>query len=301
MVNATGVWTDDIQDLIGERGKFHVRASKGVHIVVPRDRLQLDTGVILRTAQSVLFVIPWGRHWVIGTTDTPWSLDKHHPAATAADIDYVLDQVNRVLNSPLGHEDVEGVYAGLRPLLEGESADVSQLSREHTVATPTPGVVSVAGGKYTTYRVMAKDAIDAVARGLDAKVPDSPTASLPLLGATGFKALWNQRRQLAASSGLHVERIEHLLRRYGALIGDLLDAIQRDPSLGEQLTGADDYLRAEVWYAAESEGAIHLDDVLTRRTRISIETFDRGTSARARRPRSWPACSAGTPSASIAR
>ncbi len=277
VVNATGVWTDDIQHLIGERGKFRVRASKGVHLVVPRDRLQLDTGLILRTESSVLFVIPWGRHWVIGTTDTGWELDKHHPAATRKDIDYVLEQVNRVLVSPLEHEDVEGVYAGLRPLLEGESEESSQLSREHTVAVPTPGVVAVAGGKYTTYRVMAKDAIDTAARGLDAKVPESPTETVELLGAVGYHALWNRRHRLADESGLHLARIEHLLNRYGALIDDLFALIAEDPSLAEPLPGAEDYLRVEILYAVLCEGALHLDDVLARRTRISIETFDRGT------------------------
>ena len=276
VVNATGVWTDDIQHLIGERGKFSVRASKGVHLVVPRDRLQLDTGLILRTESSVLFVIPWGRHWIVGTTDTGWELDKHHPAATKKDIDYVLEQANRVLTSPLTHEDVQGVYAGLRPLLEGESDEISQLSREHSVAVPTPGVVAVAGGKYTTYRVMAEDAIDVAARGLEARVPPSPTETVELLGAAGFKALWNRRHRLAEDSGLHLARVEHLLGRYGALIDDLFALIAEDESLGEPLDGAEDYLRVEVVYAALCEGALHLDDVLARRTRISIETFDRG-------------------------
>ncbi len=279
VINATGVWTDDVQHLIGERGKFRVRASKGVHLVVPRDRLQLDTGLILRTRSSVLFVIPWGRHWIVGTTDTDWTLDKHHPAATRADIDYVLDRVNDVLAHPLSRDDVEGVYAGLRPLLEGESDEASRLSREHTVATPVPGVVAVAGGKYTTYRVMARDAVDAAARSLGDGVPESVTETVELLGATGYRALFNRRRRLAADSGLHLARIEHLLGRYGALVEHLLDEIARRPELAEPLPGADDYLKAEVWYAAESEGALHLDDVLARRTRIAIETFDRGVAA----------------------
>jgi glycerol-3-phosphate dehydrogenase len=276
VINATGVWTDDVQALAGERGKFQVRASKGVHLVVPRDRIQLETGLILRTEQSVLFVIPWGRHWIVGTTDTDWELDKAHPAASSTDIDYVLDQVNRVLRSPLTHEDVEGVYAGLRPLLSGEDEATSQLSREHTVAAPVPGMVAVAGGKYTTYRVMARDAVDAVARGLERSVPPSVTDSTELVGAEGFKALWNQRERLAARSGLHPVRIEHLLRRYGSRIKELLAMVAERPDLGEPLAGADDYLRVEVVYAASHEGALHLDDVLARRTRVSIETFHRG-------------------------
>jgi glycerol-3-phosphate dehydrogenase len=279
VLNATGVWTDDVQNLVGERGKFRVRASKGIHLVVPRDRLQLDTGLILRTPTSVLFVIPWGRHWIVGTTDTDWSLDKAHPAASARDIRYVLDTVNAVLAQPLTREDVEGVYAGLRPLLAGESESTSQLSREHTVAVPVPGLVAVAGGKYTTYRVMARDAIDAVARGLDRSVPPSATHVTELLGAPGFRALWNGRERLAASSGLHDARIEHLLGRFGSRIHDLLEEVAADPSLGRPLPGADDYLAVEVRYAASHEGALHLEDVLTRRTRISIETFDRGLAA----------------------
>jgi glycerol-3-phosphate dehydrogenase len=279
IVNATGVWTDEIQEMVGGRGSINVRASKGVHLVVPRDRIHSTTGIIVRTPVSVLFVIPWGRHWIIGTTDTDWSLDKAHPAASRTDIDYVLGQLNKILAVPLTRDDVEGVYAGLRPLLAGESESSSKLSREHTVAHPVPGLVLIAGGKYTTYRVMAKDAVDAVAHGLDGKVAPSCTDSVPLAGADGFIALWNARHALARSSGLHVARIEHLLHRYGALISEILELIAADPSLRKPLAGADDYLRAEVVYAASHEGARHLDDVLARRTHVSIETWDRGLSA----------------------
>ena len=278
VINATGVWTDDVQELVG-RGRIRVRASKGIHLVVPRDRIIADSGLILRTATSVLFVIPWGRHWIIGTTDTDWDLDLAHPAASRKDIDYLLDQVNRVLRHPLTHDDVEGVYAGLRPLLTGESDATSTLSREHAVATTAPGLVTIAGGKYTTYRVMAEDAVDLAARALPGRVPDSVTDRTPLLGAIGYFALRNRQHELAASSGLHVVRIEHLLGRYGALTEELLAMVAEDPSLGDPITGAEDHLRVEAVYAASHEGALHLDDVLTRRTRISIETFDRGIAA----------------------
>ncbi|MFI8350914.1 glycerol-3-phosphate dehydrogenase/oxidase [Streptomyces sp. NPDC085596] len=277
VVNATGVWTDDTQGLVGERGQFHVKASKGIHLVVPKDRIHSSTGLILRTEKSVLFVIPWGRHWIVGTTDTAWDLDKAHPAASSADIDYLLEHVNSVLSVPLTRDDVEGVYAGLRPLLAGESEATSKLSREHTVAHPVPGLVVVAGGKYTTYRVMAEDAVDAAVHGLDRRVAESVTEEIPLLGAEGYPAMWNARERIADRSGLHVARVEHLLNRYGSMTDQLLDLIAADPTLGEPLRYADDYLRAEIVYAASHEGARHLDDVLTRRTRISIETFDRGT------------------------
>lgn len=278
VVNTTGVWTDEVQEHAG-RGRIHVRASKGVHLVVPRDRIHSDTGMILRTEKSVLFVIPWGRHWIVGTTDTEWNLDLAHPAASRADIDYLLEHVNTVLKDPLRHEDIEGVFAGLRPLLEGESDATSRLSREHAVSQAVPGLISVAGGKYTTYRVMAEDAIDMVAANLDEKVPGSVTAATPLVGADGYRALWNKREELSAESGLHVARIEHLLGRYGSLIWEILDLIRQRPELGQPLAGADDYLAAEISYAASHEGALHIDDVLTRRTRISIETWDRGVAA----------------------
>jgi glycerol-3-phosphate dehydrogenase len=279
VINATGVWTDDLQSLVGERGQFKVRASKGIHLVVPRDRIHGSCGLILRTEKSVLFVIPWGRHWIIGTTDTDWELDKAHPAASAADIEYLLEHVNAVLEQPLTPADVEGVYAGLRPLLSGESESTSKLSREHAVAHSVPGLVVIAGGKYTTYRVMAKDAVDAAVHGLDAKVPESVTDRIPLLGADGYTALKNSTHVLARRYGVHEARIQHLLNRYGSLIHEVLDLVVADPKLGEPLGGAPDYLRAEVVYAASHEGARHLDDILARRTRISIETFDRGISS----------------------
>lgn len=279
VVNATGVWTDDTQAMVGERGQFKVRASKGIHLVVPRDRFQSKVGLLLRTEKSVLFVIPWGRHWLIGTTDTDWNLDKAHPAATAADIEYLLEHVNKVINLPLTREDVEGVYAGLRPLLAGESDMTSKLSREHIVAHSVPGLVVVAGGKWTTYRVMAKDAIDEAVAALDGKVPESTTEDIALLGAEGYQAAWNKRSKIARAFGVHKVRIEHLLNRYGTLTDELLDLIRAQPELNHPLPGADDYLEAEVVYACTHEGALHLDDVLARRTRISIESWDRGVSA----------------------
>jgi glycerol-3-phosphate dehydrogenase len=279
VINAAGVWTDGIQELVGGKGALRVEASKGVHLVVPRDRIRSETGFITKTEKSVLFVIPWGRHWIIGTTDTPWDLDLAHPAASRADIDYVLGHVNTLLKDPLDHDDVEGVYAGLRPLLKGETEPTSKISREHTVVAPVPGLVMIAGGKLTTYRVMAKDAVDVAATSLEGGARPSITDRVPLLGANGFETRSNQRAALARTSGLHISRIDHLLGRYGGMIDEVLDLMILDPALAEPLIHAEDYLAAEVVYAVTHEGARHLDDVLTRRTRISIETFDRGTLA----------------------
>jgi glycerol-3-phosphate dehydrogenase len=278
IINATGVWTDEVQSMAG-RGRIRVRASKGIHLVVPRDRIHGDTGLVLRTATSVLFVIPWKQHWIIGTTDTDWNLDLSHPAASRSDVDYLLDTLNAQLAQPLSRSDIEGVYAGLRPLLHGESDATSQLSRRHAVSQSVSGLITVAGGKYTTYRVMAKDAIDLAARGIEKRVPDSCTHRVPLVGAPGFAGFWNRRESIAEESGLHVTQIEHLLLRHGSRITELLERVRERPELGEPIEGGESYLGVEAHYATANEGALHLDDVLTRRTRISIETFDRGLTA----------------------
>ncbi len=279
VINAAGVWTDEIQQLAGA-GQLHVRASKGIHLVVPRDRIRSECGVITRTEKSVLFIIPWGDHWIIGTTDTPWDLDRAHPAASRADIDYLLEHANQILREPLDHEDVQGVYAGLRPLLSGETEPTSRISREHTVSVPAPGLVLIAGGKLTTYRVMAKDAVDAARHSLgDSDIPDSITDRIPLVGASGFEARQNQRVMISRRTGLSLAQVDHLLGRHGGQIDEVLTLIGSRPELAEPLSGAEGYLAAEVVHAVTHEAARHLDDVLTRRTRISIETFDRGTVA----------------------
>jgi glycerol-3-phosphate dehydrogenase len=291
VVNATGVWTGQMESLPGGAPALDVEASKGIHLVVPRDRIRSEYGFITKTEKSVLFVIPWGRHWIIGTTDTAWDLDLAHPAASRSDIDYLLHHVNTLLRVPLDLDDVQGVYAGLRPLLagkpgrgvgsagEGEARSATQkVSREHTVVSPVPGLVLIAGGKLTTYRLMARDAVDLAVRDRH-DVTASQTEKVLLLGADGFLARTNQRVALSRRYGLEVGRIDHLLGRYGGLVDEVLALVEARPGLGAPLPGAEDYLCAEIVYAVTHEGARHLDDVLARRTRISIETFDRGTVA----------------------
>lgn len=280
VIAAAGVWTDEIQSMLGDDGPLKVRSSKGIHLVVPRDRITSETGVILRTAKSVLFIIPWDDHWIIGTTDTDWSLDKAHPAATSADIDYLLETVNSVLVTPLTRDDIDGVYAGLRPLISGDEKDeTTKLSREHVVATPVPGLTLVAGGKYTTYRIMAKDAVDEAVKDFGAEVAESSTDKVPLAGAVGWEWLSERPQILARSAGIDQEHVETLLERYGTLTKELIALINAQPELGELLPGGETHLKVEIVYAAAIEGAVHLTDILARRTRISIEARDRGLSA----------------------
>lgn len=281
VINATGVWTEDTEALAGSEGGLRVLASKGVHIVVPRERIRGHAGLILQTEKSVLFVIPWSRYWIIGTTDTPWDLDPTHPVATSADIDYVLDHANAVLAHPLTREDIIGTYAGLRPLLQpGTKAGTSsaKVSREHTVASPTPGLTVIAGGKLTTYRIMAKDAVDFAIGQRSAALP-SITHQIPLTGAVGLRAVQRQARTWGKRFGWTPPLLDHLLHRYGANLAEIVELCDADPTLARPLEHAPAYLRAEVHYAVSHEGALHLEDVLAHRTRLVYEVKDRGTEA----------------------
>jgi len=274
VVNATGVWIDQIQKMAGPAG-LSVEAAKGVHITVSGDCIAGSSGVVVRTKKSVLFIIPWGDEWLLGTTDTPWDRDRNHPAASSADIDYLLDQANAVLSRQLTRDDIIGVFAGLRPLIKGTDEDTTKLSREHSVAQPIPGLISIAGGKFTTYRVMASDTIDAAAERLDRTIPDSCTAELPLIGADGWPELLVSTGRLAEDHGLPMDLIERLLWRHGSCIHDVLAIAESDPELKATLPGGR-YIAAEIVHGARNEGALHLDDMLARRTRISFENPQRG-------------------------
>jgi glycerol-3-phosphate dehydrogenase len=284
VVNATGVWTDELQDFAGGHADFTVQASKGVHILVPRDRIDSTISIFVRAEDSVLFVRTWGNHWLIGTTDTAWNNDLDHPAATSTDIEYLLRNVNRVLNVKLTEADIDGVYAGLRPLIKGEVGATSDLSREHAVQTPVPGFTTIAGGKYTTYRVMAEDAVNESIKqlqhcGIALDTPRSDTADIPLIGARGFEQAADEIRGQANSLGLSAVAVDRLLRRYGSMTSDLVVLMRSRPELAKPITDGAGYLRVEAVYAVTHEGALHIDDILTRRTHLSIETPDQGLSA----------------------
>jgi glycerol-3-phosphate dehydrogenase len=259
--------------------------SKGVHIVVPRSAVRADTGMILRTDKSVLFFIPWGERWIVGTTDTDFSGDRAEPVATEEDVDYILAAANRVLVRPLIRADVIAVYAGLRPLVEtvGEvngskgAKATTKVSREHVVDVPVPGLVSIAGGKFTTYRLMARDVVDAAVADFGREVPSSVTDQLPLLGADGLAAVQAGAGRLAEDYRVPCAVVEHLLSRYGTLASEVLDLIRADPGLARPLADGHPYLRAEVVYAVTHEDALHVEDVLMRRMRLFIESADSGT------------------------
>ncbi len=282
---AGGVWTQEQQELAGADSGLEVLASKGIHITVARERIPAvpDTGIITQTEKSVLFIIPWDEYWVIGTTDTPWTQDPRDVGATSDDIAYVIEHANAVLKEDLRREDVIGVYSGLRPLLQpvkksGGSKGSTKVSREHTVMEVEPGLTAIAGGKFTTYRVMAEDVVDFAIKDSQPGRP-SLTRSIPVIGAQGYRTLVRDKQEIARRYGFDEIRMDRLLFRYGALLSDVLALIDEDESLATPLEHAPRYLRAEVLYAVRAEGARHLADVLERRTRLDYETRDRGVAA----------------------
>ena len=285
VVCAMGVWGEGLPGLLGSATNGRaVVPSKGVHLVVGRQAIDSHTAVIARTAASVLFLLPWANHWIVGTTDTPWggdvdTFDDVRPEE--ADVEYLLGEANRWLRRPLTRDDVVATYAGLRPLVaEAEDPDTTRISREHLVTTLAPGLVSVSGGKYTTYRVMAADAVDLAVRQLppELAVGASRTAGLPLVGAEGFTTLWQDREELALAWRLPVRTVARLLRRHGDQTGDVIELIQQRPELGEPVAGSR-YLAAEFVHAAAAEGATAVADALLRRTHLGLESAGRGRDA----------------------
>jgi glycerol-3-phosphate dehydrogenase len=279
VLSATGVWTDDLVAMAtGSRPAGAVRRSKGIHLVVPRRAFRSSSAVITRTPHSVLFLLPWSEHWLVGTTDTDDEGSRESPGVTLDDVDYLLGQANRWVTRPLVLEDVVGVYAGLRPLLSSGQGETTELSREHAVMRPAPGFVAIAGGKYTTYRVMAADAVDAVADQLPGEVGPCRTDELPLVGADRYRAEWSARVRTARRAGLEVTAVERLLRRHGDRTADVLELVAAHPALAEPLHADGRVIRAEAIVAARDEGARSLADILIRRTRLAVQARDRAES-----------------------
>lgn len=278
-IMAAGVWTDPLYEQFGLKPGYAVRMSKGAHIVVPGNAIKSETGVIIKTEISVLFIIPWGDKWIVGTTDTDYDESREEPLATSDDVTYILNQANRVLEPKLRREQVIGVFAGLRPLVSTDpDSPTTKLSREHVVDSPAHGFVSIAGGKYTTYRVMSEDAVNEAINHMRKIVPDSVTETLAIIGAEGYSVLMNQIPRLAQKYEIHESSVEHLLNRYGSLIDEVLEPARSDAELFQEVIPNLPYLKAEILYAVTHEGARSIDDVFSRRTRIAFEAPDQGLS-----------------------
>lgn len=278
VVSAAGIWSAELQKLAGAN-TFRVRPAKGVHVILPKPALDSHTGLFARAEDSVIIIRKWWNYWMLGTTDTGYEGDLATPRAEEPEIDYLLRNINRYLRKKIRRDDIVGTYAGLRPLLAPADNDpnaTSALLRDHSVIPGPDGLITIVGGKYTTYRAMAADAVDAAAKLLGGGVPPSESERLPVVGTDGWRATLNKAPALAARYGLSTADIERLVSRYGALTGEVLAPADADPALARALPGAPGYLAAEFRYAASHEGALTLEDVLWHRTHVSFETADGG-------------------------
>ena len=242
------------------------------------------TGILSKAEDSVIILRKWYGHWLLGTTDTPYSGDKNNPVAEKEDIDYLLRNVNKLLRRKIGRADLLGTYAGLRPLLAPAGADASTtsaLSRDHAVIEAPAGMVTIVGGKYTTYRPMARDAVDAAAKSLGREIPPTPTETLPLVGAPGWLVIRNQLAGLSVRYSVPEKTLRRMLHRYGDELPAVLAAADDDPALVRPIDHTAGYLPVEFRYAVTHEGAQTLDDVLARRTHVAIEDPDAGVDAAA--------------------
>ncbi|MGY1636081.1 glycerol-3-phosphate dehydrogenase/oxidase [Geodermatophilus sp. SYSU D00742] len=284
VVNAAGVWAAEVQQMAGAR-TFSVAPAKGVHVLLRPEAFESRTGILTRAEDSVIVLRKWYGYWLLGTTDTPYTGDLRNPTADKEDIEYLLRNVNRLLRRPIRRDDLLGTFAGLRPLLApaGDAAGTtSALSRDHAVMEAPAGMVTIVGGKYTTYRIMARDAVDAAGKSLGRSLPDSLTETLPLVGAPGWRVIANQFAALSARYGVPEATLERMLHRYGDELPDVLAPAADDPTLAVPVDGAAGYLPVEFLRAVTHEGAANLDDVLTRRTHVAIEETDAGTGAATR-------------------
>ena len=260
VVNATGVWSDEVRALDEGPQSASLRPAKGIHLSVPWDKVRCDLAVVIPVLKDKrsIFVVPWGDRVYVGTTDTDYEGSLNEPVCTPDDVRYLLDAVNRFLTHPLSSDDVLGTWAGLRPLVRDASSErTADLSRRHSVQRSPAGLITVMGGKLTTYRRMAEDAVDEVASALG-RGGRCRTRRLSLRGAEGFEAVTD----------------EHLASRYGSEARTVQAMVAADPSLSAPLVPSLPYLRAEALYAARYEMAHTLDDVLARRTRALLLARD---------------------------
>lgn len=276
VIDATGVWAARRDAPFGG-GRLHLAPSRGAHLVVRRERIPATAGMTLRVPGRVVFLIPWPGYWVIGTTDAPDPAIADRPSASSLEVHQLLSVVNRRMDVNLRVDDILGTYAGLRPLVGNASrGSTVRVSREHRVAIESSGLVRVSGGKYTTYRVMAADAVDA-ALGEEARRRPSGTAELPLIGAATAADLDLLAAGLAARAGVSRPVAERLVARHGVQAAEVATIGEREgllAPLGPRIP----HLEAEVAWAAREELVLSLDDVLARRTRLATELPDRGAS-----------------------
>lgn len=283
IVNATGIFAEKVEELAGIVPQIEVEPSKGVHLVFSREKLQLGNNAIVLPEtedKRILFIVPWEARVIFGTTDTGTG-DLDHPVATREDITYLLKYLNRYLNVHITEDDIISAYAGYRPLVKPRQVNQStaRLSRTHAVLQSENGLVTIVGGKLTTYRRMAQDTLDVLSQRDGNKKLLHPTIALPLQGSAGWPIIEHEVKHTATALGISAQSIEHLGHSYGTEALTLLELVREDPTLAERLIADLPYIRAEVVYACRYEMAMTADDILARRTSIVFQDQQRGIGA----------------------
>ena len=302
VVDATGVWAADV-DHPFHGGTLSILPSRGAHLVVPRERIPNKMGLTIRVPGKIVFLVPWPDHWLIGTTDAPFDGPAERPSAAGWEVDRLLATVNATMDVDLTRADVVGTYAGLRPLIAPSGGSTVKASREHRVTVEPNGVVRIGGGKYTTYRVMARDVIDAVLGRDEARRRPSDTAERRLVGAADTDALARIAGELSTIPAVRAvgpETATRLVARHGTEAPGVV-ALGAELDLLRPLVPGRVFLEAEVAWAVRSELALSIDDVLARRTRLAQELPDRGPPSRLAWQRSWPPIWAGARHVSASR
>jgi glycerol-3-phosphate dehydrogenase len=263
VIDATGATGGSRGPFAAEGGGAAVTPSLGIHLVVARDRIPGEFGLTIRVPGRVVFLVPWDRFWIVGTTDHPYSGPIDHPQASRAEVDELLGAINATMDVGLRREDLIATYAGVRPLAGDDTGSTVRASREHVIAEPIPGLITIRGGKYTTYRRIAEEVVDRLTGS-----SGSGTERLRLLGA-------------GAGEPGDVELPAGLRSRYGSEAAEVL-AMARERGLDGRLHPDLDVIEAEVAWAVERELALSLDDILARRLRLAIQIPDHGASVAGR-------------------
>jgi glycerol-3-phosphate dehydrogenase len=277
VIDAAGVWAADPSHPFASQA-MRILPSRGAHLVVPRSRIPATAGLTIRVPGKIVFLVPWPDHWLIGTTDAPFDGPPAHPTADGWEVDKLLATVNATLDVDLQRSDVVGTYAGLRPLIAPSGGPTVKASREHRVTAEPNGVVRIGGGKYTTYRVMARDVVDAALGPEVARQRPSSTAEHRLIGAADRPELDRLAAELATVpeiAAAHPEAAERLVSRHGTQAPAVV-AVGAELDLLRPLVAGRPFLEAEVAWAVRHELALSVDDVLSRRLRLSPELADRG-------------------------
>ena len=291
VVNATGVWSDEVRTFDEHRNPDSIWPAKGIHITVPEDAFPCDIAAVIPVKEDKrsIFVVSWGDQVYLGTTDTAWDGPLDDPSCTPEDVDYILNAANAVSTRQLTRADITGIWSGLRPLLApeqkgGTSERTADLSRRHTVRTSTSGLITVNGGKLTTYRKMAEDTVDAVVTGLGRRGLRCRTKNLRLHGAPSTGRVAPRAGGEGAnvrpdSSDPVASRTTHLAGRFGTEAGAVLAMADGRPDLLEPLVAGLPYLRVEAVWAVQREMARSVSDVLDRRTQASYRDARAGADA----------------------